>query len=225
MLVPDISGALEIEAGGERLWLLPQLAAYWPRVKTLLIADAHLGKAAAFRKAGIAVPAGTTGENLQGFSALIRKTSAERIVFLGDLMHDAAARKAASAAFIRWRERHVGVEMILVRGNHDRRAGDPPCEWGVNCVDEPHRVDGIALAHFPRPVPGSYAIAGHTHPAAQLVGRGRAFVRLPCFYVTPEFAILPAFGSFTGMADVSPAPHDRVYIVAEERVIEMAIPG
>ena len=225
MSPPEIPGALEVEAGNERLWLLPQLAAYWPRIKMLLIADAHLGKAAAFRSAGVAVPAGTTEENLQGFSLLLQSTGAERIVFLGDLMHNAAARKAAGAAFIRWRERHAEVEMILVRGNHDRHAGDPPCEWGVTCVDEPHRVDGIALAHFPQAVPGAYAIAGHMHPAAHLVGRARESVRLPCFYLTPEFAILPAFGAFTGMADVSPTPADRVYGVADAQVIEISCQG
>ena len=46
-------GALETEAGGERLWLLPDRAAYWPRTETLLVADAHLGKAAAFRREGV----------------------------------------------------------------------------------------------------------------------------------------------------------------------------
>ena len=222
MRAPEIRGALEIGLGTERLWLLPQLAAYWPRRNMLLIADAHLGKAAAFRSAGVAVPAGTTEENLQGFSQLLESTGAGRIVFLGDLMHNAAARKAAGTAFIRWRARHADVEMILVRGNHDRHAGDPPCEWGVTCVDEPHRVDGIALAHFPQAVPGAYAIAGHLHPAAHLVGRGRESLRLPCFYVTPGFAILPAFGAFTGMADVSPTPADRVYAVADARVIAIS---
>jgi len=215
----EIPGALEIAVGGECMWLLPEFAAYWPRTKTLLIADAHLGKAAAFRKAGIAVPAGTTEENLEGFTALLRSTGATRILFLGDLMHNTAARNAAGAAFIRWRARRAEVEMILVRGNHDRHAGDPPCEWGVTCVDEPHRIDGIALAHFPQAVPGSYAIAGHMHPCAHLAGRGRESLRLPCFYVTPRFAILPAFGAFTGTADVAPTPEDRVYVIAEGRVL------
>ena len=218
---PDIVGSIEVTAGAERFWLLPQLAAYWPRTKTLLIADAHLGKAAAFRKAGVPVPAGTTETNLRGFSGLIRAVCAERIVFLGDLIHSTAARNAAGAAFIRWREQHAEVEMVLVRGNHDRNAGDPPCEWGVTCVDEPFVIDGIALAHFPQPVQGRYAIAGHMHPAAHLTGRGRESMRLPCFYFTPGYAILPAFGAFTGMADVSPTPEDRIYVVADAQVLEV----
>jgi DNA ligase-associated metallophosphoesterase len=216
----DIKGALQVAAGAERLLLLPQLAAFWPRMQTLLVADAHLGKAAAFRKAGIAVPSGTTEANLQALTALIDAVHARRVVFLGDLIHSTAARKAAGAAFIRWREQHADVDLVLVRGNHDRNAGDPPCGWGVMCVDEPYVVDSLALTHFPQAVPGCYALAGHLHPAANLIGRGRESMRLPCFYFTREYAILPAFGAFTGTADVAPTRNDRVYVVADGEVLE-----
>lgn len=213
------TGAIEIEAAGERLWLLPERAAHWPRLKTLLIADAHLGKAAAFRRAGIPVPSGTTDENLQQLTGLIEKLDAERVVFLGDMLHSRVARESSAEAFIRWRALHARVQMVLVRGNHDRRAGDPPCEWQVECVDDPMRVDGIALCHMPRAVDGSYAIGGHTHPAATLTGRAREHVRLPCFLFTREYAILPAFGPFTGMADVRARAGDRLYVIAGTQVI------
>lgn len=212
-------GALEVVAGGERLWLLPQRAAYWPRMKTLLVADAHLGKAAAFRSAGIPVPSGTTADNLDRLSALVHLLDAKRIAFIGDLVHDAAAQRAAANAFARWRAAHGAIDMLLVRGNHDRRAGDPPCGWNLECVDEPHTMEGIALVHVPQRVPGHYAIAGHVHPAVQLAGRGRELLRLPCFHFTADCATLPAFGAFTGMADVTLSEGDRVYVAAESRVV------
>jgi DNA ligase-associated metallophosphoesterase len=208
-----------VEAAGERLWLLAERAAYWPRTGTLLIADAHLGKAAAFRREGVPVPAGTTGENLQRLSALIDGLDARRVVFLGDMLHNRVARDATGRAFVRWRERHASVEMALVRGNHDLRAGDPPAEWCVECVDEPWAMDGLALCHLPQAVPAHYALAGHVHPAAKLAGRGREMVRLPCFFFRRDYAILPAFGPFTGMADVEPQEADRVYVVAGARVV------
>ena len=214
---PD--GALETEAAGERLWLLPERAAYWPRTHTLLVADAHLGKAAAFRREGVPVPAGTTDENLRQLTRLIDALDARRIVFLGDMLHNRVAPDATGRAFVRWRERHANVGMALVRGNHDRRAGDPPREWRVECVDEPWTIEGLALCHLPQAVPGRYALAGHVHPAARLAGRGREIVRLPCFFFTRDYAILPAFGPFTGMADVEPQDGDRVYVVAGARVI------
>jgi DNA ligase-associated metallophosphoesterase len=173
------SGALETEAGGERLWLLPERAAYWPRTRTLLIADAHLGKAAAFRHEGVPVPAGTTDENLQRLGALVDTCEAQRVVFLGDMLHNRVARDATSRAVTRWREQHATVEVVLVRGNHDRRAGDPPPAWRVECVQEPWTLDGLALCHLPQTVPGRYALAGQAHPAAKLYGRGRELGRLP----------------------------------------------
>ena len=214
-----VPGAMEIHIAGERLWLLPERAAYWPRVKTLLIADAHLGKAAAFRRAGIPVPSGTTDENLQRLTDLMSSLDVERTVFLGDMLHSRVARQTSAEAFIRWRALHAHVKMVLVRGNHDRHAGDPPDEWQVECVDEPMIVGGIALCHMPHAVEGFYAIGGHTHPSATLTGRARERVRLPCFLFTRDHAILPAFGPFTGTADVEPQNGDRLYVVAGAQVV------
>jgi uncharacterized protein len=102
-------------------------------------------------------------------------------------------------------------------------AGDPPREWRVECIDEPWLLDGLALCHLPQTAPGHYAIAGHVHPAARLAGRGRELVRLPCFFFGGECAILPAFGPFTGMADVEPAQGDRVYVVADGSVLAVLV--
>ncbi|HEX2828296.1 MAG TPA: ligase-associated DNA damage response endonuclease PdeM [Burkholderiales bacterium] len=215
-------GAFETTAAGESLWLLPERAAYWPREQTLLIADAHLGKAAAFRREGVAVPAGTTDENLRKLSELIDAFTATRLVFLGDMLHNKVARDATARAFTRWRERHAALEVTLVRGNHDKRAGDPPREWDVECVDEPWLLDGLALCHMPQTVPDHYAIAGHVHPSVRLAGRGRELVRLPCFFFGSDYAILPAFGPFTGMAGIEPEQGDRVYVVAGSSVIAVA---
>ena len=206
------AGRIRVDAGGETLWLLPGRAAFWPRTATLLVADAHLGKAAAFRRAGIPVPRGTTDENLARLSALVGACAASRVVFLGDLVHDAAARRAASAAFVRWREEHRDLEIVLVRGNHDRRAGDPAAAWNVLSVCEPLVESGLALCHAPRNVPGSYAISGHVHPGIRLSGRGRDSIRLPCFWFTRAYAVLPAFGAFTGLADIRPSPADGVFV-------------
>ena len=49
-----------IEVAGRALSLLPQKAAFLPDTRTLLIADAHIGKATSFRALGVPVPRGTT---------------------------------------------------------------------------------------------------------------------------------------------------------------------
>ncbi|HEV7914693.1 MAG TPA: DEAD/DEAH box helicase, partial [Albitalea sp.] len=76
-----------LSVGGHSLTLLPQKAAFLDDVKTLLIADAHIGKAVSFRRWGVPVPRGTTTETLTALGDLVRQAGALRVVFLGDLLH------------------------------------------------------------------------------------------------------------------------------------------
>src|SRR5262245_13081031 len=72
-----------VEFGGHELLLLPQKAALLVAERTLLVADAHFGKAASFRHFGVPVPRGTTGQTLEALSALVAAHAVRRIVFLG----------------------------------------------------------------------------------------------------------------------------------------------
>jgi DNA ligase-associated metallophosphoesterase len=212
---------MELMAGGTLLRLLPQRAAYLPAQQTLLVADAHLGKAVSFRRLGLPVPEATTDETLQRLAQAVAATGARQVVFLGDLLHSARSRaEATMAAVARWRERHASLALTLVRGNHDGHAGDPPADWGVTCVDGPLLVDpgGLALAHHPEAAPGRYVVAGHLHPAAVVGGRGGDRLRLPCFHFGATVGVLPAFGAFTGMHVMPRAPGDRVFVVAGDAV-------
>ena len=88
----------------QRLTLLPQRAVYWHERRTLLVADAHFGKASTFRSAGIPIPRGTTTADLARLESAVQATGAERLVFLGDLLHARAGRGAETlAAVARWR--------------------------------------------------------------------------------------------------------------------------
>lgn len=209
---------IEIEVGGERLVLLADKAVWWPAQRTLLVADAHIGKAATFRRLGVPVPRGSTSETLLRLSALIERHGAQRVVFLGDFLHSVHAHAPATqASAARWRARHPDLALTLVRGNHDDRAGDPPPALHMACVNEPLQVGGLALCHHPQAVDSAYALAGHLHPCVG-VGRGFDRLRLACFHFGAHTGVLPAFGAFTGMHPIRPAPGDRVYVVAGEQV-------
>lgn len=213
-------GDLEIELCGERLVLLRERAAYRPSNRQLLVADPHFGKAAAFRALGVPVPGGTTGETLARLTAAAERTGAASIVFLGDFLHAKAGRAARTMdALAAWRRAHPRLGLTLVRGNHDRGAGDPPDELEIACVDGPLDAPPYAYAHHPQPAPACYVLAGHVHPSVTLRGAGRQRQRLPCFHLGARVGILPAFGEFTGTADVAVAPGDRVYVVAGGQVV------
>lgn len=218
---------LRIAVAGDDVVLHPSGAALLASHRTLLVADAHFGKAVSFRKLGVPVPSGTTTETLDTLDNAVRDTRADRIVFLGDFLHSRRSHaKGTLDTITGWRERNPRIGITLVRGNHDDRAGDPPAHLGIDVVDEPLALGPFALCHHPRPVAGAYVIAGHWHPCISVAGRAFERLRLPCFWFgddsgeLPQNAVgvLPAFGSFTGMHRIEPRAGDRIFPVAQDVV-------
>jgi uncharacterized protein len=214
---------VETELAGERVLLLAEHALYRPQTEALLVADPHWGKAAAFRAAGLPVPGGTTTEGLDRLTAALARSGARRLVILGDLFHARTDKSPQTLEVVRsWRERHAALPITLIRGNHDRHAGDPPPELGIECCDPPCADAPFLYTHHPAPMDAGYVLAGHVHPSVTLRGVGRQRERLPCFHFGPRVGLLPAFGAFTGTADVAVVPGDRVFVVAGERVIQVS---
>lgn len=188
-----------MEWAGETLHLLPERALWWPAGRVLFIADLHLGKAASYRALGQPVPAGTTHENLNRLSQLLMTYQPLQLVFLGDFLHSAESRTSSVLdGLATWREQFAALDCVLVRGNHDSRAGDPPNSLGISIVDEPFLIGPFAACHHPQTHATHFVLAGHLHPAINLHGPGRDHVRLPCFSFDVRSAVLPAFGEFTG---------------------------
>ena len=214
--------SVEFDFGGTAWQALPQLAALWLDRRWLVVADAHLGKAATFRARGVPVPQGTTQANLARLTALIEATQPQRLVFLGDLLHAREAHGAdAMRQFARWRAQVAHLPMTLVEGNHDRHAGAPPPAMGIDVVTEPWIVQGVALCHHPQRIAHAAAVAGHLHPCVRLHGAANDTVRLPCFWLRAGLLTLPAFGEFTGGAPIARESGDRVLAVADDRLIEI----
>lgn len=216
----------KIDIRGEELILLPERAIYLPARETLLIADLHLGKTASFQFAGLPVPDGPTASTLARLGAAIDRCAARRVLLLGDLLHNRRSVDARTNEIVMdWRRNYSAIELRLVRGNHDRHAGDPPAEWKIEAVPEPLCEGPFAFKHMPEPEENAYVLAGHIHPAIRLSGRGRQQERLRCFLFGEQVGLLPAFGEFTGAADVTPGKKDRVFVVTEEEVFPLALLG
>ncbi len=218
---------LSIRLAGEDAVLHPSGALYLCAHQTLLVADAHFGKAVSFRKLGVPVPRGTTSGTLDKLDAALRDTGADRIVFLGDFLHSARSHAAGTqGALAAWRQARPALALTLVRGNHDDRAGDPPAGLGLTVVDEPLPLGPFALCHHPQPVAGAYVLAGHWHPCFSVAGRAFDHLRLPCFWLGDDsgrqpsraVGVLPAFGAFTGMHRIEPVAGDRIFPIAGEVV-------
>jgi DNA ligase-associated metallophosphoesterase len=210
---------LPVDHAGETVWLLPERALWWPAGRVLFVADLHLGKAATYRALGQPVPAGTTRENLLRLGALLLHYRPAQLVFLGDLLHAAQARThSVLEGLAAWRESFAALDCVLVRGNHDSRAGDPPDSLAIRVVDEPFTVGPFAACHHPRRHETLGVIAGHLHPVLSLYGAGRDSLRLPCFCLEAGLLVLPAFGEFTGGWIVPRQADRRLYPVGGRKV-------
>ena len=168
-----------------------------------------------------------------GCPAALADTQARRIVFLGDFLHSRRSHATGTlAALSRWRARHRDIELTLVRGNHDERAGDPPARPGHHGGGRTAGARAVrALPSSAGPSPDAYVLAGHWHPCISVSGRAFERLRLPCFWFGDDsgalpgnaVGVLPAFGSFTGMHRIEPRAGDRIFPIAGEVV--RAIPA
>jgi len=208
---------------GTTLWLLPEKAIYWPEQRALLIADAHFGKAAAYRRLGQPVPHGTTANNLAVLDTLLARHDCQQLIFLGDFLHAPGSQGPATlAALQQWRDRHPTLAITLIRGNHDHRAGDPPATLRFAVVAEPWVLGPFALQHEPAAHGVLPVLAGHVHPVYRLHGKGRQSLRLPCFMFGGAISLLPAFGAFTGGHAVRPDRNDNIYVIGDGQVWPIA---
>ena len=209
-----------ILAAAGRSPLLPEKAAFSPASATLLVADAHVGKAVSFRALGVPVPRGTTSGTLArsiGADAAHRRAA---LVFLGDFLH--SARRMPRRRSARWRAgapRTGRSTLTLVRGNHDDRAGDPPASWASRSSTSRSRWAASRCATTRARSPASYVLAGHLHPCVSVGARLR---HLRCrVSLRRAVGVLPAFGAFTGMHPVPRGTGDRVFAIADGVVAAM----
>lgn len=215
-------GVLAASAGGEAVELHAQRALHWPRGRMLFVADLHLGKGATYRAAGVPLPRGATANDLARLDALLQRTHAATLCVLGDFLHAAAGRvEALDRAVTAWRATHESLDVVLVRGNHDLHAGDPPLSWRVRVVAEPHALPPFLACHVPREPRTGYALCGHVHPGVRVAGPAHESVRLPCFVLGRRRALLPAFGRLTGLAILAPSPDETVVAIAGDTLFRL----
>jgi uncharacterized protein len=210
---------MEIELLGEKVKLLPQKALWFKKRKTVLMADLHFGKVNHFRKAGIAVPARANDRNAENLISVLQATKPERLIFLGDLFHSHYNEDWEVVGQIR--KHFVDCSFELVLGNHDILSEVQYERHNMKFYLNELKEDNLILTHEPMEEisEGSYNLCGHLHPGVNLKGAGKQSITLPCFYFGKQQAILPAFGTFTGLARIVPKKSDRIYVIASNKII------
>ncbi len=205
-LMPALYQQVEIQFGGLTIHLRHDGTAFLPDSKTLLAADLHLGKESSFRAQLIPVPDGPTQRTLELLTHALSQTKPQRLIFLGDLIHDRNSMTSRLVeSFEKWRGLHPELEVVLVRGNHDRHVKRFPKSWSLTDVPELQIAsndevtnESVKLAHqAPEDQTHEFFIEGHWHPVAR-IGNGADQVRVRCFVQRQNRLTLPAFGPFKG---------------------------
>jgi len=193
---------------GQTFTIHPDRAMHWHNAQSLVLTDPHFGKCDSFRAGGVPVPDGALQRDLDRIEALMSSVGVRQLIILGDFFHNSASRSPGVLNTLAlWIERVRPEHVLLVRGNHDRHAGDPPQEWGIDTRDSSCIWHGLTLWHDPADAahsPAEPGMAGHVHPVVKLSEGRHTIGRLPCFYIQPNLITLPAFGSFTGGFAVRP---------------------
>jgi DNA ligase-associated metallophosphoesterase len=173
-----------------------------------VVADLHLEKGSAFAARGQLLPPYDTAETLRRLEAEIATLRPAAVVLLGDSFHDRRGEERLAPADAERLVRIAGAcELIWVAGNHDveRPRGLP------GRAAEELRLDGLRLRHEPAAGRQPGEVAGHLHPCARVVGRGRA-VRRRCFVTDGERLVLPAFGAYAGGLSVRDAAFTGLFM-------------
>lgn len=203
------------------LEILPEGAAFVRDSATLVLADLHLGKSAAFRAQGLPVPEGDNARDFGRMLALAEKYGAACLVVAGDLFHAPTGitpeLRSQLAGFLDT----LGVPVTLVLGNHDAKL--PVIPNRLHAVRRLDLAENLAIIHDPADANrDALHLCGHLHPIVKIPDGRRTSLRMKCFLRRGNTLILPSFGGFTGGAVMKPQPGDRFFVTLRERVIELA---
>ncbi|MGU3497021.1 ligase-associated DNA damage response endonuclease PdeM [Xanthobacteraceae bacterium A53D] len=172
-------------------------ALVWPDEGLLVVADLHLEKGSAFARRGQMLPPYDTAETLGRLEALVADHQPRTIVALGDSFHDRwGAERLSTDARQRLCAMQVGRSFIWIAGNHDPEPQGLEGEWSREL-----RIGPLTLRHEPSETPEAGEVAGHLHPVARLVVRGRS-IRRRCFATDGRRMVLPALGAYAGGLNV-----------------------
>ena len=228
------SRSLACEVAGEQLVLHSCGAVWWEAASVLVFSDLHLEKASSYAERGQMLPPYDTGATLRRIDSLIQMLQPTTVIALGDSFHDRRAAVRMASGDVAYVRAMTGrVDWVWIEGNHDPQ---PPAHLGGRTAHE-LRLGPLTFRHEPASGNAHGEIAGHLHPCARVLGRGRS-VRARCFASDGERMVMPAYGALAGglnVLDVAFSPifpngmiaavlgRDGVYAAAGERLVADAL--
>lgn len=198
---------LAFEVAGEQLSLQACGGLWWEAASVLVVSDLHLEKASSYASRGQMLPPYDTRATLGRIAALVAALKPTTVISLGDSFHDRRARpRMAQDDVALVREMTATCDWVWIEGNHDPK---PPEDLGGRVTHE-LRLGPLVFRHEPTSGKARGEIAGHLHPCARVLGRGRS-VRARCFASDGERLVMPAYGALTGGLNLLDAAFDALF--------------
>ena len=199
---------------------------YWQNKKTLIISDLHFEKGSFFSEANQYIPPFDTIETLRQLSNFINNHPVEKIIFLGDLIHDKLAFKRmtekSKELFFKMLE---NIDCTLTIGNHDNISFLK--DIGLILTDEVV-IDGICFSHYPS-IDQRFSVFGHYHPKVKLIINNRG-IWVACFVLNKKRILMPSYGYYTGGLSIKSAQIQElfdaqyeIFPLAKEKIYKLSL--
>ncbi len=178
----------------------------------MAVADLHYGFELSQRAAGWLIPFWGMGNIESRLRKLIEEHQPDKLILVGDIVHSNVAQKQAEA-FVETLG-HLGPELILIRGNHDR---------GLRELDltDSHTCSGYCFNHGHLDWAADESVVevvGHLHPSWSFNDRAGARLRAPALLQMDKMIVLPAFSPWAaGVRCEIQTPH-RLWVCGKKRI-------
>ncbi|HEY2103550.1 MAG TPA: metallophosphoesterase [Chthoniobacterales bacterium] len=198
----------------ENVLLDARLALFHKEQKWLAIADLHFGFELSQRLAGTMVPWWGMESTSARLLRLLRAYQPQRLIIVGDLVHDRAgagpARKLLAAA-------REYCDVIAIAGNHDRELRKT-----IEFVDA-FSTNGFEFHHGDcrRKDSDAIEVIGHLHPASTLRDGAGLHLKFPAFVQKSHCWILPAFSPWASGVESIPDCQTRIWLCTPERIMRL----
>jgi metallophosphoesterase superfamily enzyme len=207
-LLPSALPEVEIRPGW---WLSAARVLYFADTRTLAVADIHWGYAHSHRRVGNLLPLWGNDEIAHRLRGALQRYAPQRMIWLGDSLHTPEAAEFAE----RFLEELAGLEVIVVKGNHDRkwpRADRLDYRLG-SCLF--HHGDGTREL-----APGETEIIGHIHPAVAWSDGAGLRLKVPALVQGPRRLILPSFSDWSAGATWNDRLEDdeKLWLVSSRKI-------
>ena len=171
------------------------------------------------------MPQSVFREDMQRLVSLIQYFKPQTLIVVGDMFHSSANKELE--LFTRWRSDFEGLEIKLVKGNHDILNRKWYAQSRIELFDSTLKISAFCFQHDPGVCSkdddgkNHYVFSGHIHPGITIHGSGKQSLKFPCFYFTDTYCILPAFSRFTGTVGIRPKDDDITFAIVNNSILRV----